>query len=132
MIFSILRGIFYIALLFVYIYANILTLLTKLYDNMKLLEVLCVDKKPKGWSIASYYRARSVSKRILECNNTDVEITNSNLNSVLENIHINVNYKNGKPNYSNRTYKTYLTEIKRYIKYNLKEFNNGNKKSKRA
>ena len=99
---------------------------------MKLSELLVVSEKPLGWSNPSYYRVKSVAARILKCNNPEIEVTEVNLDYVLKSLNINVNYKNGRPKVDNRTYKTYITEIRRYILHNLKKSNYGCKESKRA
>ncbi|MFN8251575.1 MAG: hypothetical protein U0V75_06800 [Ferruginibacter sp.] len=87
---------------------------------MKLNEALEITEKPRGWSSSSYYRLRSAALRILKANDCEVDVNFSNLDSVLETLNLDVNYQNGVLKNSNRTYKTYITEIKRYIKYNLK------------
>jgi hypothetical protein len=88
---------------------------------MKLREILMISEKPRGWSYSSYYRLRSVSSRILNANNCDIEIDLSNMDSVLNMLNLEVRYKDGFIKSYNRTYKTYITEVKRYIKHILKK-----------
>ena len=97
---------------------------------MKLSESLAKIEKPTSWSKARYYRARSIRGRILQLNNPEIEVTKFNLDSVLQNLKISVNYRHGGPKHNNRTYKTYISEIKRYMLLNLNETNNGSKKNK--
>lgn len=87
---------------------------------MKLVEALEITEKPRGWSNSSYYRLRSAAMRILKSNDCEIEVNFTNLDSVLNDLKLYVNYQSGVSKNYSRTYKTYITEIKRYIKYNLK------------
>ncbi|MCC7525536.1 MAG: hypothetical protein IT250_11985 [Chitinophagaceae bacterium] len=87
---------------------------------MKLIEALEITEKPRGWSSSSYYRLRSAAHRLLKSNDCEIDVNFENLDSILNTLSLDVNYQNGILKKSNRTYKTYIAEVKRYIKYNLK------------
>ena len=99
---------------------------------MKLIEILTSIERPTGWSKSSYYRLRSAASRVLKLNDGNVEINQDNMNEMLANLEIIINYKNGGIRPNNRTFKTYITEIRRYILYNNNILKYGNSETRHA
>ena len=89
---------------------------------MKLDDLLKIKERPTGWSKSSYYRLKSTCNRILNNKHANKEVTIDNIEDIIKDINIEITYKNGEPSLNNRTYKTYISEIKRYIKYKLEKY----------
>ena len=79
--------------------------------------ILEVNEKPNGWSKSAYYRLRSACGRFNKViKDSDIEVSDDNIDELLVNIDINIKHRDAKFKYS-RTNKTYIGEIKRYYRY---------------
>jgi len=86
-----------------------------LKTTMKVARLLKIRERPKGWSLSSYYRLRSVCRRLQIGNTTPSEVTHENLERFLKSVTVKITHKVDSK--FNRTHKTYFTELKRYFNY---------------